>query len=128
MPERRSCAYSTLVSGFVQRILTARAEMISLVCMAAPSRVRWALRLSQPYGQSGLAVAMACARYCLVVGATCARYGLRLSQLFRQGDPDVARFFAFFKLDAMTLRHLRSLGCHVICCSDNQQPHARGLR
>lgn len=128
MPERRSYARSALVSGFVQRILTARAEMISLVRMAAAPRVCWALRLSQPYGQSGLAAAMACARYCLVVGATCARYCLRLSQLFRQGDPDAARFFACFKLQAMTLRHLRSFGRQLLWCSDNQRPHAHGLR
>ena len=57
-----------------------------------------------------------------------ARNGLRTSRPCRQGDPDAARFFACFKLQAMTLRHLRSFGRQVLWCSDNQRPHARGLR
>lgn len=57
-----------------------------------------------------------------------ARNGLRTSRPCRQGDPDAARFFACFKLQTMTLRHFRSFGRQVLWCSDNQRPHACGLR
>ena len=126
--KRRSQVCGALVSGFAQRISTACAEIISLARMVAAPRVRWALRLSQPYGQSGLAVAMACARYCLVVGATCAAMVCACRSFSAKATPDAVRFFACFKLQAMTLRHLRSFGHQFLWCSDNQRPHARGLR
>ena len=126
--KRRSQVCGALVSDCAQRISTACAEIISLARMVAAPRVRWALRPSQPCRQSGLVVATACAHYCLVAGAACARYGLCTSRPCRQSDPDAARFFACFKLQAMTLRHLRSFGHQFLWHSDNQRPHARGLR